>query len=241
MILPSVRSTFGRDDAIHLVRLIGRDDPEIMASAQERLDVAGLDSLLDDPRVLNALLTDSGVHSPPSLIFYVLVRQALLEGGIDNRSLADYAATLVVRFGQGGRAYRATDSSGDEYHYLTDIVLHLDVADGRDSLLLSAHLGNYALWISGLFPQYLSARRQRRGAPPLRYYEEMGTTGFRMAAESSEATKLGVDDLFREVADHFRGVRVALNRVSDRHMWRGSGDPVGRLLRELEQRARTEG
>ncbi len=231
---------FGREDAIHLVHLIGRDDPEILASAQARLDESGVDALLDDPRVLNALLTGAGVNAPPALIFYVLVRQALLEGGIANRSVADYATTLVIRFGQGGRAYRVTEDSGDEYHYLTDIVLELDAANGRDSLLLSAHLGNYALWISGLFPQYVSARRQRRGAPPLRYYEEMGTTGFRMAAETSEASKLGMDELFREVADHFRGVRVALNRVSDRHMWRGSGNPVDRLLREVEQRARRE-
>ena len=236
MILPSVRSGFGRDDAIHLVHLLGRDDVALRESAKRRLDEEGIDTLLDDPRILNALLTDRHVTAPPALIFYVLVRQSLLEGGIESRGLADYAATLVVHFGQAKRAYRATPDSENEYHYLTDIVLHLEGADGRETFLLSAHLGNFALWTAGLFPQYVAARRERRGAPPLSYYEQMGTTGFRMAAGSSEASRFGVEDLFTDVADHFRGVRVALNRISDRHLWRGSGDPVNRLLREMEQR-----
>ncbi|MDH3225429.1 MAG: hypothetical protein OEO23_17040 [Gemmatimonadota bacterium] len=236
MILPSVYSTFGRDDAIHLVNLIGREDPETMESARSRLDEDGIDALLDDPRVLNALLTDARVTASPPLIFYVLVRQALLEGGIESRALADYTTTLVIHFGQARRAYRLAQEAGDEFHYLTDIVLHLEGADGRQTLMLNAHLGNFALWMTGLFPQYVAARRTRRGAPGLRYYEEMGTTGFRMAADSSEASRLGVDDIFRDVADHFRGVRVALNRISDRHLWRSAGDPVERLLREMEQR-----
>jgi hypothetical protein len=35
------------------------------------------------------------------------------------------------------------------------------------------------------------------------------------------------------VADHFTGLRTALNRISDRHFWPASGNPVGRLLREV--------
>ena len=123
-----------------------------------------------------------------------------------------------------------------DFNFVTDIVLHREGADGRQTLLLNAHLGNFSLWLAGLFPQYVAARRERRGAPSLSYYEQMGTSGFRMAADSAEASRLGVDEIFRDVADHFRGVRVALNRISDRHLWRSAGDPVDRLLREMEQR-----
>ncbi len=61
----------------------------------------------------------------------------------------------------------------------------------------------------------------------------MGTTGYRMAADTSEAAALGVEAVFAEVASHFSGVRRALNRLSDRYLWPGAGNPVGRLLREL--------
>src|SRR5207244_3342534 len=89
MILPTVRASFGRRDALHLVDLLARRDPELREAARARLEEAGPDSLLDDPRVRNALLTDPDVQAPPSLVFYVLVRQALLEGGIDSAAIAD--------------------------------------------------------------------------------------------------------------------------------------------------------
>jgi len=236
MILPSVRSAFGREEAIQLAQLLGRDDPDALTSARLRLDEGGIDALLDDPRTLNALLTEPDVPLRPDVIFYVLVRQALLEGGIHSRSVADYATSVVVHFGQGGRAYRISDDAVEEFRYLADLVIHMETAGERRTLLLSAHMGNYSLWMAGLFPQHVAHRTQRRGAPPISYYDEMGATGFRIASGMAGANDLGLDEIFADVADHFRGVRVALNRVSDRHLWRDVGDPVSRVLREVEQR-----
>lgn len=236
MILPSIRSSFGREEAIQLADLLGHGDADAFASARTRLDESGIDVLLDDPRTLNALLTEDSVSVRPDVIFYVLVRQALLEGGIDSRAVADYATSLVLHFGRERRAYQISEGGTEEYRYLVDLVLELESAGERRTLLLTAHMGNFALWIAGLFPQHLNHRTQRRGAPPISYYDEMGANGFRMASGMEGANHLGLDEIFSDVAEHFRGVRVALNRVSDRHMWRGSGDPVSRVLREVEQR-----
>jgi hypothetical protein len=218
------------------VRLLGQDDEELRAGAERRLEEEGVDSLLDDPRLLNALLTGPDVAAPPGLVFYVLVRQALLEGGIDDPGLADYVSSLILGFGNGTRAYRISEQAEEEYHYLVDVVASLGDAGERKAFLLRAHLGNYSLWISGLFPDYVEARVRRRGAPPIRYYEQMGSSGYRMAADSPQAEALGMDAIFRSVSDHFAGVRVALNRVSDRYLWPNAGNPVDRLLREVSSR-----
>ncbi len=236
MILPTIRASFGRRDALHLVHLLARGDQEILRGAEERLNEDGVDSLLDDPRVLNALLTDPDAAAPSNLVFYVLVRHALLEVGITDRGTADYVASLLVAFGQGGRAYRLSEGTTDEYHYLVDMVAQLSSAEPREAFLLRSHLGNFSLWLSGLFPDYLAARVRRKGAPSIRYYERMGSTGYRLAAQSPEAESLGLDHLLNGVADHFGGVRTALNLVSDRYLWPDSGDPVSRLLREVVAR-----
>lgn len=238
MILPVIRSSFGRRDAQHLVQLLGRSDEELRAAAQARLDREGVDALLDDPRVLNALLTDPDVTASPEVVFYVLVRQALLEGGMDDPAIADYVASLVLGFGKGARAYRVSDEAEEEFHYLVDMVAEMDGAGDRRAFLLRVHMGSYSLWITGLFPDYLEARVQRRGAPPIRYYEQMGAVGYRMAAESREAEDLGMDALFRDVATNFRDVRTALNRVSDRYLWPGAANPVNRFLRDVIRRSR---
>ena len=236
MILPTVRASFGRRDALHLVELLGRYDKELRDAAYARLEESGLDALLDDPRLLNALLTEPDVNAPPALVFYALARQTLLEGGIDNPQVADFVASLLMSFGRARRAYQISDTDTEEFHYLVDIAVKLSSAEQGRAFLLRTHMGNYALWLTGLFPDYLEARK-RKGGPPLDYYERMGSSGYRMAAESPQAGTLGVEKVYMDVSNHFSGVRTALNRVSDRYLWPGSGDPVGRLLREVGGRS----
>ncbi len=233
MILPTIRASLSRNDAQQLVRLLGRADPELGEAARLRLEEYGIGSLLDDPRILNALLTNADVSVPAPIIFYVLVRQALLEGGIDDENTSDYVASMLVSFGQARRAYRISGGDDSEFHYLTDMVAELRSAEGRRSFLLRIHMGDFALWMSGLFPDYLESRTRRKGAPPITYFEEWGATGYLGASESREAGELGLDTVLRDVANQFSAVRTALNRISDRYFWPGAGDPVGRLLREV--------
>ena len=110
MILPTIRASLSRSDAQHLIGLIGRNDPDLGESARLRLEEYGLDSVLDDPRVLNALLTESDVAVRPSVIYYVLVRHTLLEGGLEDRATADYVASVLAAFGRAGRAYKISTS-----------------------------------------------------------------------------------------------------------------------------------
>jgi hypothetical protein len=233
VILPRIRASLDRSDAMALVELLGREDSGLRSGARDRLESFGIDALLDDPRTPVAILAEPDVRLSPSLIFYVLVRHALLEGGVDDRPTADYLTSLVVAFGSGDRAWRISDDAPDEFRYLVDLLLRMQEAEGRDAFLLSSHMGNFALWLTGFFPDFLEGRRRRRGGPPVDYYQAMGTAGFRSAAATPQAEKLGVEGLLREVAHSFPALRVALNRLSDRHLWRGAGDPVERLLREV--------
>jgi hypothetical protein len=232
VILPNVRTSFGRPEAGTVIRLLAGTDDGATARVEARLRDEGLDALLDDPRTLNAVLTAD--HSAPStLVFYLLVRHALLESGIDDRVLADYIAALLIEFGKEDRAYRADPAEPGRFLYLVDLVAEMDSPDGRRQFLLRAHLGNYALWLTGIFPDYVTARVHRRGAPGLQYFEEMGATGYRLAADTPVAADHGIDALLRTAADTFPELRIALNRVSDRYFFPASRGAVDRLLRQI--------
>jgi len=238
MILPNVRASFGREEAGFLLGLTAGDDEGARRREEERLREEGIDAILDDPRTLNAVLASGGISTAPApLVFYLLVRHALLEDGINNPVIADYLAALLLEFGRGDRARRPTDDAdGREYDYLADLVEAIGGATGHDAFLLRAHLGNFALWLSGLFPDYITARVERRGAPGIRYYEEMGATGYRLAADTVDAESWGLDHLYRTFADNFPALRIALNRIADRHLFPMRGDPIDRLLRQIADR-----
>lgn len=232
MILPNVRASFGRAEAGAVLRLLGGAEGTARDRLSDRLRDEGLDALLDDPRTLNAVLTADHAVTP-ALVFYLLVRHALLESGIDDRTLSDYIAAVLVEFGRADRAHRIHPADPEQFHYLVDIVTAMGEPDGRRQFLLRAHLGNYALWLSGIFPDYVTARIERRGAPGLDYYEELGASGYRLAADSPIASRHGLDSVYRIAADAFPDLRVALNRIADRYLFPGRGGSIDRLLRQV--------
>jgi hypothetical protein len=237
MILPNVRSSFDRDEAGRVVRTLARGDEGRARDLEAALAERGLDPLLDDPD-LPALLTGGGgvEDLPLGLVLYVLVRHALLECGVESRVIADYVSALVLEFGFRGRSYRIADHDDREYHYLVDILADMSRARGRRAFLLEAHLGNFALWLSGLFPDHIASRVGRKGGPGLDYYEEMGQTGYRMAANDPVARQESLDGLFRDAAEAFVELRRGLNRVSDRYLLPRRGATVDRLLRQVQDR-----
>lgn len=238
MIVPNVHTNFGRREAAYLIWLLSRGNEQSRAAWETRLSEDGFDAILDDPRTFNTLMAGRELSSaPPELVFYLLCRHALLEDGITDRALADYLAALIATFGRGGRAYQIEDEPV-EYRYLTDIVAEGDRSSGRRAFMLRAHLGEFALWMSGLFPDHITSRELRRGAPGIDYFEQLGATGYRMASRFSDAEDIGLSELYRNCADFFPALRIALNRVADRHIFPATGDRIDRLLRQVADKFR---
>jgi len=227
MIKPNVRASFGRREAELLLSVAGPHGEELLREH-------GLDALMDDVRVLHALMRREGLsRAPAPLVFYLLVRHALLQRDLHDRQLADYTAAVLLEFGMAGRAGRVDGGEGEPFAYLADILAAIEQARGEREFLLRVHLGNYALWLAGLFPDHITHRVQRRAAPPISYYDAMGASGFRTAAANEIALRHGLGDVFLAAADRFADVRGALNSLSDAVFFARPKDPVDRLLRQV--------
>lgn len=228
MIKPNVRASFGRREAEMLVALAG-------SGGENRLREKGVDALLDEPAVVRRLLDQGGIsHTPAPLVFYLLVRHALLQREIVDREIADYTAAVLLAFGRTSAGSDPDEIDPLRYAYLTDILAELERARGEREFALRVHLGNFALWLAGVFPDHVVARMRRRGAPSLSFYDDLGASGFRSAAGMELALRHGMGDLFLRTADQFRNVRAALNGLSEQLFFPRGGDPVERLLREAK-------
>jgi len=238
MILANVRSRLTREDAQLVLRLVSRGSGRALDDAEGTLADQGIDALLDDPRLHEGLLeARQGVHASFPLFAYVIVRHALLASGERDRGLADYVASLVMHFGLRDRAHQIAAHDDATYDTLAAIGEVIDGADANRSFRARAHLGNYALWMSGIFPDYIERRRWRRGGPDLEYYESMGRRGFRLAADHTLASSHGLGPIFANAADRFPALRMALNRVSDRLFFPNVHTPE-RLMRQVHDAAR---
>ncbi len=238
MILANVRARLGRDDAQLAVRLVGRGSGRALDDAEARLADAGLDPLLDDPQLLEGLLDSrQGAHASLPLFSYVVVRHALRAAGEDERVMADYVASILLHFGVRQRASRIADHDDESYQTLASLGDAIEGDDASRSFLARAHLGNYALWLSGLFPDHIEQQHWRRGGPDMDYFEAMGTRGFRLAADHRMAGEHGLAPLFDAAAERFPRLRRALNQVSDRLLFPHVHTPE-RLMRQVRDEGR---
>jgi hypothetical protein len=238
MILADTRHHLTRDDAQLAARILARDSGDELSQLEARIADEGIDAVLDDPRLPAALLRHPhGARASFSLFAYVMVRQALRQAGESDRSLADYVSAIVIHFGVRDRASRIGSSDDEVYDALAKLFGDVDDPDARRSFLVRTHLGNYALWLSGIFPDYIEQRHWRRGGPDLEYYEEMGRRGFQLAADHRLAGEHGLATLYATAAERFGVLRTALNSVSDALFFPFVNTPE-RLMRQVRDEAR---
>jgi hypothetical protein len=238
MILANTRQQLTRDDAQLAVRLLARGSGADQQALEQRLSDEGIDALLDDPRLAAALRSlPQASHASFPLFAYVMVRRALRDVGDDDRGMADYVASIIVHFMHAGRAHRIAASDDEEYTALVDLAGDVNDPDGRRSFLVRTHLGNYALWLSGLFPDHIEQRRWRRGGPDMEYYEELGRHGFQLAADHRLAEQYGLATLYATAAERFGLLRTALNNLSDALLFPSINTPE-RLMRQVRDEAR---
>jgi len=184
---------------------------------EARLNQEGPDSLLESPDLPEALLAVRTILVPsPALFFYVMVRHALRTAEVDDRELADYLASMLLEFGRRERAYQVDWNDDQRHRYVIDILADLDLSQGARRFKVMVHLGNYALWLAGLFPDYIAARQLRSGGPDLSYYDTLGRRGFELASDHALADHYNLETVFRSAAERYPEVRGALNDISER-------------------------
>lgn len=217
MILANVRGRLTARDLDLVVLLLSQGSATRRGLLERRLETEGPDVLLDQEELAERLLAVRTLLAPSEVLFlYVMVRQALLRTGVEQREVADYLAALLLEFGQRDRAVRVDWNDDHCHHYLVDILADLEATQGDRRFRVMLHLGNYALWLAGLFPQYIEARRLRRAGPDLGYYDALGRRGFAMASDHAAADRYRLDGVLETAAERYPALRLALNELSER-------------------------
>lgn len=220
MILADARSRLTPQDLDLVIGWLAESAGD-RGAAEARLASEGLDASLDDPGLGPRLLAAAMPGPSPSLLFYVLVRQALLSRGVVERELADYVAALLREFADRRRAHRPSTHDDAEHHYLVDIVADLSASTGERAFRVAVHLGNFSLWFAGLYPERVEAQRLRRGGPGLAYYDDLGCRGFAEASDHWLASRTSLAPVLRTAADRYSAIRRAVNGVSAQLGMRG--------------------
>jgi hypothetical protein len=215
MIQANCRARFTAADFDFVVHTLSRSQTDHVSLVDLLSDAETRDSVLDHPRLVDAILSQAGqLRISSHFYFYVLARHVLRDVGVSDRKLCDYVASLLETFSRvsGLQAPHMTEEGGRQY--VSDMLIALTRATPEQAFLLRAHVGNYSLFLSGIFHEN-TQRRSLRGAPDLAFYEQIGRTNYQLVASHATARRCELSDVYENLADHFREIRLALNRLSD--------------------------
>ena len=187
MIKANCRERFTAADFEFVVDTLSRSESEAVTLVDLLTDAETRDAILDSPRLFQTVLEGGAPLSiSPQLYFYILTRHVLKETGLNDRSLSDYVASLLETFSHSARMRSPADGRDTPIQYLSDMLVALRDASPQQSFLIRAHIGNYALFITGIFHETVQSRSQR-GAPDVSYYEDVGRSSYRSVAEHKVA------------------------------------------------------
>lgn len=224
MIQPNCRVQFAAEDVDFVVSVLGRRPGSADALVRLLADEETRDEILDDEALFRALLERAGcLRVSTHFYFYVLVRHVFRRAGIEDRAVADYVAEVLAEFARAERLRCVVPGQPNPLDYFFEMLSALETADERTRFHIRVHIGNHSLFLSGVFPERIRFRAEKRGAPDLSYYVKLGRTQYRAAGDHQLAQRYELSDIFHTLAERFETTRLALNDISDRLF--SLGDP----------------
>jgi hypothetical protein len=217
LIQPNCRVQFASEDIDFILSVLGQRIGTSECLVKLLADPETRDVILDDEALLRALLERGGCLRVSSrFYFYVLVRHALGRGGVQSREVADYVAEVLAEFACTERSRCVVTGQANPMEYLFEMLNALHGADDRTGFCIRAHIGNYSLFLAGVFPERIRFRAEARGFPDLRYYEGLGRAQYSMASDHHLAQRYDLAKVFATLAEQFKSTRLALNDISER-------------------------
>ena len=236
VIQPNCRVQFAAEDVAFILSVLGARLGDSDCLVKLLADEDSRDQILDNPALLHALLERGGcLRVSTHFYFYILVRSVFLRADIKDRAVADYVAEVLSEFASAERSRCVVPGQTNPLDYFFEMLAALQTADDRTSFELRLNIGNQSLFLSGVFPERIRSRAERKGFPGLSYYESLGRSQFRAAGDHRLARRYELSAILHTLSDRFDTTRRALNDISDRLFSLGEADYcAGHILKNLQ-------
>ena len=156
---------------------------------------------------------------PLRALFAELVQRHLLSAAqLNDISIARYIANLLVDFCHVDNLYRVRDAQGKALEDVGKMLIASNpLLEGRSFIYereVRKHIGDYTLFLAGLFPEYLARiNRQKRRLDSFVDYLKAGKESYGVVASFDQFEFRDEAPLFRRLADRFELCVFGLNLV----------------------------
>jgi hypothetical protein len=138
--------------------------------------------------------------------------------GVADPPLIDYLSALLTRFIHNDEVYRLRGLSGKPLTELADMVIEAErlPAGGTTQREYYRHIGDFALFWTGLFPEAVERQRSRVCKDSFMNYTTQGKRGYLMTSRMEEEQHHDAEaELFFRLSQQFEVCAIGLRKVRD--------------------------
>jgi len=138
--------------------------------------------------------------------------------GVADPRLTDYLSLLLTRFIHFDSIYRLRSAAGRPLTELVDMVLEAEQlpAGGRTQREYYRHIGDFALFWTGVYPEALDQHRRQASKDALVSYTYQGKRGYLITSRLEEAEHHDEQaGLFRRLSEQFELCAIGLRKVRE--------------------------
>jgi hypothetical protein len=193
-----------------------------------------MEIILNDKRLFKNLVKGKDLIKVSSyFFFYILIKEIFKEQGINDEEIIDYVASMLSKFRKKDKLYEITENEEKKYNYLFELIKDLNKNDEVRSFFIRLHIGNYTLFLTGIFSDFILYREKKSGAPGIKFYEKIGSLNYKIASSSKIAEKKGISGTLYLLSEKFHQIRLSLNLVSDKYFFKRNKD-LNYLIRNFK-------
>lgn len=147
-------------------------------------------------------------HHPVREMFRSLTERGLQQSNLSDAEIHRYLSDLLVEFIHTENLYKLRDESGRRLEFVVDMLQRLEGASLADRREIYKHVGDFTLFILGLFPESLSRGKR---CISLNYYADQGRRSYMILSELDQVRSAVV--VFRKLSEQFESCVYGLNWV----------------------------
>lgn len=154
--------------------------------------------------------------------------------GLGDPAVVDYLSALLLRFIHMDDVYRLRDTQGRRLEEVADMLLEAQAlpAAGRTRREIYRHIGDFALFWTGVYPEALRRLRSAFSKDQLLDYTEQGKRSYYLASTFEDDPYRAEAPVLRKLSDEFELCAYGLHQV--RMEWqRSQPGPSEQINRQL--------
>ena len=160
------------------------------------------------------------IQNPLRTLFAGLTEHAFVEQlGIADPPLIDYVSDLLARFIHVDNVFRLRDAAGRPISELVRMAVEAESlpAEGRTRREYHRHIGDFALYWSGLFPEAVDKFQRAATRDHLVNFTRLGKRSYQLASESDRTHFAEESAVLQRLGHDFELCALGLREV--RHEW----------------------